>query len=247
LDINRFKNAYDTVVNKVEKQSGIGLLSEKTLHAVIKHYYEPDELKHEMKIDGYVVDILTDSGIIEVQTRAFNKLRKKLEILLQDYPVLLVYPLPRYKWLYWIDKTTGELTKKRKSPKLGHIYDAVPELYRIRLLLRHPNLSLCLLLVDIEEYRYLDGWSDDKKKGFTRSNRIPVNIADEVVINGANEFIKLIPDILDNTFTSADYKIAAKVNLRTAQTALNILNYVGIVRRVGKTGNSYIYERNYTE
>ena len=155
----------------------------------------------------------------------------------------MVYPLPRLKWLYWIDKQTFEITKKRKSPKIGSIYDAIQELYKIRLLLNHPNLRLCIILVDIDEYRYLDGWSADKKKGSTRYNRIPVEIIEEIYINSTDEFIALIPEQLSDQFTSKDYKAAAKINLHDAQTALNILNYVNIAKRVGKQGNSYVYER----
>ena len=224
-------------------QRSIGTLGEKTLHAVIKHYFEPDKSKHEIKVDGFVIDIVNDTGLIEIQTRAFNSMRNKLTILLENHPVLLVYPLPGTKWLYWIDKQTGEITKKRKSPKVGQVYDAIPELYKIRLLLNHPNLRLCIILVDLEEYRCLDGWSNDKKKGSTRYNRIPIDIVEEIYIHNTCDFHTLIPEPMGKQFTSKDYKAVAKVNMRTAQTALNILNYVNAVERVGKQGNLYIYER----
>ena len=237
---NAIGNAQRSIENA---QRSIGTLGEKTLHAVIKHYFEPDKSKHEIKVDGFVIDIVNETGLIEIQTRAFNSLRNKLTILLKNHPVLLVYPLPGTKWLYWIDKQTGEITKKRKSPKVGQVYDAIPELYKIRLLLNHPNLRLCIILVDLEEYRYLDGWSNDKKKGSTRYNRIPIDIVEEIYIHNTCDFHTLIPEPLGEQFTSKDYKAVAKVNMRTAQTALNILNYVNAVERVGKQGNLYVYER----
>ena len=248
MNKERFKNACETVINNSSipnetNEFTFGTLGEKTLHAVIKHYFEPDKSKHEIKIDGFIADIHNENGIIEIQTRAFNNLRRKLSVLLENHRVLLVYPLAHIKWLLWIDMQTGEITKKRKSPRTGRIYDAIPELYKIRLLLNHPNLRLCIVLVDIEEYRYLDGWSNDKKKGSTRYNRIPVDIIEEFYINSPYEFTALIPGELDKQFTSKAYKSKAKVNLHTAQTALNILNYVSAVERVGKDDNMYVYEK----
>jgi hypothetical protein len=95
----------------------------------------------------------------------------------------------------------------------------------------------------MEEYRYLNGWSRDKKKGSTRCDRVPVDIAEEVYINNTFDFIKIIPEGLSRRFTSKDYKNAALISLDTAQTALNILNHIGIVKRVDKQGNLYVYER----
>lgn len=65
-------------------------MSEKTLHAVLKNYYEPDENKHEVAIDGYYADIFNDSGIIEIQTRQLNKLRDKLAVFLEEYLLRLL-------------------------------------------------------------------------------------------------------------------------------------------------------------
>ena len=254
IDKQRFIAACETVRNeeKLQNESSkdysnrlFSTYGEKTLHNVLKHYFEPDKSRHEIKVGGFVADIVTDLKIIEIQTRALNSLRKKLSVLLESHPILLVYPITRIKWLYWIDKKTGEVTKKRKSPKIGRIYDAIHELYKIRLLLNHPNLSLCIVLVDIEEYRNLDGWSTDKKKGSTRYNRIPIDIAEEIYITTPEEFNMFIPENLENQFTSKDYKAVAKIPLHTAQTGLNILNYVDAVERVGKNGNLYVYERVY--
>ena len=222
---------------------GIGTLKEKTLHAVLKLYFEPDITCHEKKIGSFVADVVTDNGIIEIQTRAFNNLRRKLTEFLGTSKVTLVYPLPKTKWLIWIDEQTGEITKKRKSPKQGSLYDAVDELYKIRLLLNHPNIQIHIVFINMEEYRYLNGWSHDKKRGSTRYNRIPVELADEIVIKSAADYRKFIPDGLQLQFTTKDFKAAAGIHLHKAQTLLNILFYVGAVKRVGKQGNMHIYER----
>ena len=221
----------------------IGTLREKTLHAVIKHYYEPDASKHEITVGSYVADIVTDGGIIEIQTGSFAKLRKKLAVFLQTSPVTVVYPLPKTKWLIWIDEKTGETTKKRKSPKQGGIHDAFSELYWIKDYLDDPNFRLVILLVDIEEYRYLNGWSEDKKRGSTRCDRMPVDIAEEVRFFTAEDYRQFIPYDLPVQFTTKDFKAATRIQLPASRTALNILYNLGVVKRVGKQGNLHIYER----
>lgn len=238
-----FKEVCQKIISAEKEQNGIGTLGEKTLHAVLKQYYEPDKNSHETKIGSFVADVVTDSGIIEIQTRAFDKLRKKLALFLEISPVTVVYPIPKTKWLFWIDEQTGETTKKRKSPKQGRIFDIIPELYKIKPLINHINFRLCIVLIDMEEYRYLNGWSKDKKKGSTCSDRVPVEIVQEVYINKTADYIKLIPDELSGQFTSKDYKSAAKTNMHTSQLALNILHHIGVVKRVEKKGNFYVYER----
>ena len=225
------------------EQHSIGTLGEKTLHAVLKQYYEPDETKHEIKVGSFVADIVSDEGIIEIQTRAFDRLRKKLTEFLQFSPVTVVYPLPKTKWLIWIDEVTGEATKKRKSPKQGSIFDAFNELYKIKMFLKHPNFRLRIVLIDMEEYRYLNGWSKDKKKGSTRYNRVPVNIAEEVCFRKTEDYLQFIPDSLNDGFTSKEYKNATHISQKNARTGLNILHDIGVVTRTGKQGNLYVYER----
>ena len=108
-DYEAFVNAKDKIIGKAHNNKGIGTLSEKTLHAVLKLYYEPDEDKHEVAMSGYYADIYNDKGIIEIQTRQLNKLRDKLSVFLQDYHVTVVYPLPFNKWLSWVNPDNGEV------------------------------------------------------------------------------------------------------------------------------------------
>ena len=243
MDKQSFAHARDKVINHVLKSDGIGTLGEKTLHAVLKNYFEPDESRHEVKIRNYVADIAGENGIIEIQTRQFNKLRKKLSSFLSFSNVTVVYPIAGTKWLVWIDELTGEATKKRKSPKNGKPYEIFWELYKIKPLLNNPHLHLCIVMLDIEEYRSLNGWSENKKRGSTRYDRIPIAIADEIYINNTAEYSKLIPEKLEAHFTSKEFAHASNLTLSASQTALNVLYSVGAITRVGKQGNSYIYER----
>lgn len=235
-----FEQARRRVMAREALQSGIGTLGEKTLHSVLKNYYDSRPQNQEVKVGRYVADILNGDGIIEIQTRSFNTLRKKLSCFLESYPVMVVHPIAHTKWIYWIDPESGEVTKKRKSPKCGQVLDAVGELYKIKPFLTHPNLTFCAALVDLEEYRFLNGWSSDRKKGSTRCERIPTGLWKEVVFN--RHYRNMLPQGLPEKFTSKDLSRAAKISMKKAQTALNILHATADVRRVGKQGNAYLYE-----
>ena len=135
----RFEQAKQKIIGIDRQRLGIGTLSEKTVHAILKNYYEPDEDRQEIPIENYVADIYSDGEIIEIQTRHFNKLRDKLQTFLSLYPVTVVYPIPREKWLIWVDEESGELSKKRKSPAKGNPYVAFVEIYKIKMLGINPK------------------------------------------------------------------------------------------------------------
>ena len=243
MDTLRFEQAKEKIIGKDRQRLQIGTLSEKTVHAVVKNYYEPDEDKQEIPIEGLYADIFTGNEIIEIQTRSFDQVRKKLDRFLPEYPVTVVLPVPDTKWLIWIDEETGELSNPRKSPKKGSEYGAFRELYKIKQYLKKEGLTIVLLFLDMEEYRLLNGWSKDKKKGSSRYDRIPIRITKEVRFERPEDYQILIPDSLLGEFTSAEFAKAAKVNNRQASLVINILFYLNVIKRTGKRGKAYVYEK----
>ena len=243
MDRERFRTICRSHVDQQRQINGIGTLGERTLHAVLKDYFSADTSEQEIRVGGFVADIVCDGEIIEIQTRAFDKLRKKLDVFLEQGKVTVVYPVSRIKRLCWIDQDTGEITGNRKSPKIGAPCEILFELYRIRKNLCHPNLTFCIMWVDMTEYRNLNGWSRDKKKGATRFDRIPVDLIEEIYIASPADYLRLIPEYLDGVFTSRQFAKVSKLTLSTAQTALLVLYHVGAVRRVGKDGNAFLYEK----
>lgn len=241
-DRNAFEAAKKKIIGVDRQRLGIGTLSEKTVHAILKNYYEPDEDRQEIPVENYVADIYARGEIIEIQTRQFDRMRDKLSAFLPLYPVTIVYPIPREKWLIWIDEESGELSRKRKSPVKGNPYIAFPELYKIKMFLKDPNLRLKFVLLDMEEYRLLNGWSKDKKRGSSRYDRIPTELVEEIEISCLQDYMQFVPYELKDEFTSREFAKAAHINVSLAQVVLNILYHVGILTRVGKKGNMYLYE-----
>ena len=244
MDEKQFYCACEKIINEERERQGIGTLQEKTIHAVLKHYCEPNVDLHEIRQNGFVADIVQSDQILEIQTRGFDRLRKKLEAFLKVKPVTIVYPIPYVKWISWIDCETAEISKRRKSPKKGSIYDIVPELYKIKMFLPNENLSFRLILINMEETRLLNGWSYDKKRGSHRHDRIPLEIVDEVYFTNSNEFSRFIPDQLNDPFTTDDFHKAAKISIDRARTTVHILAYLNIIKKVGNQGKFIVYERN---
>lgn len=243
IDRELFSEACYKMIGALQGQNGIGTLREKTVHSVLKYYYAPDPIYHEIKIGQYVADICIDGEIFEVQTRNFNTMRSKLDYFLQEHDVTIIYPVAHTKWLSWMDMETGELSPKRKSPKTGTFYQIIPELYRIKMFIRYPNLHFIIALIDIEETRYLNGWSHNKKRGSSRMDGIPVNLYDEIRIDTMSDYGIFLPENLVEAFTSKDLAKTAKISQQAAGTLLNVLLETKIVERIGKTGNSYLYKK----
>ena len=239
MDKERFLNS----IAAVSTDSGIGTLGEKTLHSVIKRYIEPNPECREVKVVGRIVaDIYNSDGITEIQTRNYFALRKKLPKLLEIAPVTIVLPLPATKWVSWIDPETGDVSKRRKSPKSGRPHDGLYELSKIKDFLSDERLSILILMIDMDEYRNLDGWGNGGKRGSTRNERIPLELVTEYRLSSPEDYRMFVPEWLPSTFTLKNFEKAIKQSHTRATAALYLLRELGIVSLVGKSGRENLYQ-----
>lgn len=243
MDKNNFKKAIDKFYKNKNTSNLIGTLGEKSLHNILKHYLEPNENLHEIKIGRYYADIFDGEKITEIQTRDFYPLYKKLSVFLEDYKVRIVFPVVKEKYLCWVDTKSGDITKKRKSPKNATICEILPQIYKLKDLAFNTNLSFKIVILGAEEYRLLDGWSGDKKRGSHRYELSPTEIFDEVDINCKDDYINFLNGFEKEEFTSKDFSKFLKLSPRKAGIALLVLTRAGAVLRIGKKGNSIIYKK----
>lgn len=243
LDPRKFEDARRKVITFESRvRHGIGMQKEKTLHSILKNYFDPDEDHQEIPISGnYIADIWDGNEIIEIQNGNFYKMRDKLKNFLASYRVRVVYPIPADKFITWIDPETGLTGKRNRSPKHGSFYEAFRELYRIRPLLSEPNLTIHLMLIDMEEYRVQDGWDRSGKRGSHRYDRIPMQLRSELILTCPQDYLAFLPYDLKEPFTSRDFAKSAGVRSAGFTTALQILTDLHVVERIGKKGRSYLY------
>ncbi len=228
----------------IQRDGGIGTLGERTLHAVLKEYFQPDSSLREIPLAGFVADIRSDSGIIEVQTRQLSKLCRKLDAFLPLAPVTVVYPVAQVKWLCWVDPETGESSARRRSPKRGEAFDILEELYWMRRMLGREGLQFRVVLLELMEYRLLDGWSRDKKKGSQRVERIPLSWRGEVLLKVPGDFLELLPFGLEEPFTVEELAKRLSRSQTFARRAIAVLRQLGLVQQQGKRGRRYLYQRS---
>lgn len=245
MDIDYFDLSRNLVLQRRELGTGgIGTLGEKTVHSTLKQYLSHDLSCQEIKIGSYYADVCVDGHIFEIQTRQFNKLRAKLDFFLPDHPVTVVYPVTNHNYLRWVTPDTGEITAPKKSTRRGNPLQVFAELYRIRPYLSHPNFSLKIILMDMEEYRMLDGYGKDKKKRATKCDKFPLSLVAEYDIETPPDYMMLLPPELPDTFTTREFAKTARIPVNLAQTTLLLLSELNIVLRTGKQGNAYLYQLN---
>lgn len=225
------------------RPGGIGILAEKPLHATLKWWVDDNPDHHEITLPcGKVADVFDGERVCEIQTGGFSPLRKKLEVLLDTYPVTVVHPIPRRKYLSWITPDTGETTPPRKSPKVGTFTQGTPQLVYLLPLLDHPNLTICFLLMDVEEQRLADGWGNGGKRGSHRAVMLPLTLEDTLTLTCPADYAALLPAGLPETFNAAWFGKAAKLQGRKLSAALKVLLDRGILTRE-REGKEYVYRR----
>lgn len=238
-----FSRACERAAECLRGRNGIGSLGERTLHLAMKYFYEPDETRHERKLQGYIADVFSDCGVVEIQTTRIDRLARKVEAFLPVSDVRIVCPIAVEKWIVWVEPVSGAIGERRRSPAAARPLETVAELYALKPYLGDPALSVDIVCLGVEEYRLLDGYGENKKRRATKYEKIPVALTEILRLETAADFARLLPEYLPEPFSSRELGAAARIRVRDAQKALNVLHGVGAVTRVGKRGNTYLYMR----
>ena len=97
-------------------------------------------------------------------------------------------------------------------------------------------------MMDMEEYRMLDGYGKDKKKRASKCDKFPLKLVAEYDVETPADYMMLLPAELPDSFTAKEFAKLTKIPVSLAQTTLLLLSELQIVLRTGKQGNAYIYE-----
>lgn len=239
MDKMRFAEARRKLLEKPQSK-GIGTLSEKTVHAVLKEYYGGGEENKEIPLGGFVADVVSEDGVIEIQTRALYRLERKLEALLPLCRVTVVYPIEARKYLLDIDPDSGELISKRLSPKRLKIWHGIAELYGIRKFLGNENLTVRFPVLTVEETRIR---AAEKKRWADKIDKLPADMTEEVVIRRKEDIAALLPEELPDGFTSAEFAKLCRINADTAGKCIRVLSVMGIITECGKQGRCKLWKK----
>jgi hypothetical protein len=217
---------------------GIGLLNEKPLHASLKQWYARPGDRLEVAVGGFVVDIVRDDLLIEIQTRNFAAIKTKLTRLVQSHRVRLIYPIVLERWI--VRPSAGGLVVRRKSPKRGRWEELFGEMVSIPQLLANPNFSLEVLLIKEEESRRFEGRRRWRRRGWAIESRRLLEVSGRRLFCELADWRQCLPAGLAS-FTASDLATAMKMRGDLAQKMAYCLRNGGVIEFAGKQGRANLY------
>jgi hypothetical protein len=219
---------------------GIGTLQERSLHAKIKELYNTPDSEVEVTVDGFVIDVVKGDLLIEIQTRKFSAIKDKLFKLMKNHPVRLVHPIAQEKWVIR-QSEDGEVIGQRKSPKKMGFLNIFEELVSIPTFIMHSNFEIEILLIKEEEIRVNDGKGSWRRKGWSSVDRDLIDILDRKLFTTPSDFLGLIPDTIEEPFTTKTLSETLKIPRHLVQKMTYCMRKMGALKVVGKEGNAHLY------
>ncbi len=244
IDAQRFKELCqrESYASDIRDES-IGIYNEKRLHRILKNALCESECYHEVKVGRYVADILKDGIITEIQTASTSPLLPKLKYYLEntEYRIRVIIPISVSKKIIRADKKTGEILRIRTSPIKEDVYCGLAKLYPIRQLLADDRISICIVGVRAEEYRYSEAVRY-RKKGKYDSDLFPTEMCDCTVLSSTEDYKSFLPQELRYVeFTAAQFGKLTHTSGINIYSVLNILYELGILNRE-KRGRAMVYK-----
>ncbi len=197
-------------------------------------------------MEGYVIDVVRNGCLIEIQTGNFSSIKSKLRALTVQHRVLLVYPLPRMKWLVkrWDVNDPDAKVERRKSPKRGKPHEIFEELVSFPNLIARDTFAIEIAWTHEEELRHRDrrrGW---RRHGWVVDERRLIDVVDRQRFEIPGDFASLLPDTLPDGFTTRDLSNTMGRGRRFGGQMAYCLRKMGLIQRVGKRGRAPLYARS---
>jgi hypothetical protein len=225
----------------------IGTLNEKPLHAALKEWYARPGDQFEVRVDGFVADIVRGDLLIEIQTRHLVAMKRKLHRLVDSHPLRLVHPIAFEKWIVKLGEDDATVVGRRKSPRRGTIEDVFGELVSFPGLLAHPNFTLEVLLIREEEIRRHDagpnGRRNWRRKGWATVERRLLEVVSSRVLATPADAEALLPTDLPQPFTTTDLAAASGQPTWLCRKMAYCLREMDVLTVAGKRGRSALFER----
>jgi hypothetical protein len=221
----------------------ISTLNEKPLHAALKTWYARPGDRFEVEVDGFLVDIVRGDLLIEIQTRSFAALKRKLISLTANHPLRLVYPVARERWIVRLADNGNGVPARRKSPKPGKLEGMFEELVSFPQLLKHPHFSVEVLLTQEEEIRRHEPGRAWRRRGWVTAERRLLNVVGRRLFESPADMRSLLPVELPDPFSTAELAETLALPRGLAQKMAYCLRGMDVIGVAGKRGNAVLYRR----
>lgn len=229
--------------------ASIGELNERSLHRALKQRYAARGGTVEGVVGGYVADVLLGDRIVEIQTGSFSSLKRKLPRLLAEYPVTLVHPIARDRFIVRMAHAAEDgaepvaLARPRRSPKHGSPFDVFHALTGIPTLLDHPNLTLDIVMVIDEDIRVPYQGRRRRRRDWVSVDRRLLEVVETHTIEGMADLFAMVDAELPDEFTSRDLARAMHSSPRLGQRAAFCFREAGLSEACGRRDRFVLHRR----
>lgn len=217
---------------------------ETSLHRSLKQFYADENSATEVRLGRYRIDVVRGSELIEIQHGSLAAIRDKIRALAEDHDVRVVKPIIVRKTLIKRKRKNGKIVDRRTSPKRGTLVDLFDELIYFRRVYPHPRVTLEVVLVDVEEWRY----PGVGRKRWRRPNSFLIEDQKLLAVHETRTFrtggdlAALLPDDLPRPFHSGHVAAGLGIARHIAQRIVYCLREMQITTAVGKERNTRLYE-----
>ncbi len=220
-------------------------IMETSLHRQLKEVYADHGARLEAPLGKYRIDVACASELIEIQHGSLAAIRDKVRDLLQSHRVLVVKPIVRRKCLVQQDARGGRVISRRLSPKRGREIDVFDEMVYLTRVFGHPNLTVEVPMVDVEEWRYPGHGRRRRRRSsdYVVEDQRLVGVHRCLRFRDRGDLLRLIPGALPDPFHTAHLAAALNTPRSRAQRIAYCLRETGAVRTAGKHGNAWLYQR----
>ncbi len=217
---------------------------ETSLHQQLKTHYASKNGQVEVPLGRYRIDVVRGEQLIEIQHGSLSAIRDKVKNLLKNHCVTVIKPIVARKKIVKLDAKQGNITGSRFSPKKKTLLNLFDEFVYFTNVFPHPNLTLEVPLVEIEEIRYPGHgrrrrW---RKNDFVVQDQRLVKVGKTKKFKAAKDLARLIPRKVGKTFHTGDVARTMDINRSDAQRMMYCLRKIDGVHTVGKQGNALLYK-----
>ncbi len=217
---------------------------ETSLHRQLKSLYADQDARFEVPLGGYRIDVVRGRRLVEIQHGTLAAIRDKVRALLEGHEVTVVKPIVIRKQLVKLAKKGGRITGRRISPKRGRPVDLFDELIHFTRVFPHPRLTLDVPLVDIQEWRYPGHGRRRRWRAgdYQIEDQKLLEVHQVLRFRRPDDLRTLVGCRLPQPFHTGHLAQRLDVPRWVAQRIAYCFRKMGMVRQVGKLGNTLLYE-----
>jgi hypothetical protein len=217
---------------------------ETSLHRQLKQRYAIKGAAVEQRVGRYRIDVVRGRQLVEIQHSSLTAIRDKIAALLKTHDVLVVKPVVVAKHLVKRGREGGEVVSRRRSPKRRTVLDVFEELVHFTRVFPHRRLTLEVVLIEIEEWRYPGHGRRRWRRGNDHlvEDQHLLEVLEVHQFRTAADLRRLLPATLPQPFHTGQLADGLGVERWVAQRMAYCLREMGSIRSVGKLRGAWLYK-----